>query len=345
MPLSPSDGHSRRLLPSLTRLAACALLALGLGLPAASADAPPPLPGAERPAFQNALDLWLQDDEAQALPALAELAERGNAAARLLLAQIDKIPSLQGPYLAQMPRAERIALLRAPGGLSGRSWIAEIEDVAVADAWRALHWPDAGPELMARFDALGEPRAARTTMVVLAAREHEGLRDLPLDEADPELLYLLWRSAGPERRAEIAARVPAGHPQRQLMGEATDARDLDRWLHQSAAAAPLVALCNTLCPEDGEAGTCLGAAYQALGSHDALLTIGTPSEALIDQDRFLASPRGQASVMRRILLGTTMRGRRLMLARVEGQSACLAAGLSAEADRHRRVIPGVTPRP
>ena len=85
------------------------------------------------------------------------------------------------------------------------------------------------------------------------------------------------------------------------------------------------------------------------GEHPAPLEegqrLGSPAEALIDQDTFLHSPRGQASVMRRILLGTTMRGRRLMLNRIEGQSSCLAAALAQEAERYRRVIPGLAPRP
>lgn len=321
-------------LRALRRVLAGLALALAL-IGAAAASDPPRLPGADDPAFVSALALWLSDDEATALPALADLAAGGNVAARLLLGQIDKTPALQGPFLAQLPRAARIALLRAPGGMSGRSWFDALRGTPLAEAWSALRQPGGGPELIARFEALGEARAARQAMVVLAAREHPGLGAVDPATVPADLLYLLWRNAGPERRAAIAAMVPADNPEWQLMGQVMDARSVDRWLAASAAASPLAALCRAVCPESPE--PCLSAGYGALASHDALLTLGSPAEALVPQEAFLASPRGRATVLRRMLLSSSMRARRAMLDRVGGQSQCLGAALLAEADRYRRV--------
>ena len=55
------------------------------------------LAGQDDPRFVGALDLWLADDEAEALPALAALAAQGNRAAQVLLALIDANLPYQGP--------------------------------------------------------------------------------------------------------------------------------------------------------------------------------------------------------------------------------------------------------
>ncbi len=318
------------------------LLALALVQGPAAADTPGAsnsVPGAGAPAFVAALAAWLADDEAQPLSELAALAQSGNAAARLLLSQIDRTPALQGPFLAHTARAERIALLRMPGGLSGRNWLDSIDGLPLADALRDLRRIDADATLIDTFTALDEPRAAREAMTTLAARESPSLAGLAPESTDVDLLYLLWRGADPQRRAQIAALVPPGHPQRQLMGESVDARDLDRWLAQAAAAAPLETLCAARCPE--ALAACRTAAYRALDSHNALLTLGTPAETLVAQQAFLASPRGQSSMLRRILLSVPMRGRRAMLARVADVSACLGTELTAEVARYRRPVPRV----
>lgn len=308
------------------------MLALLPGLPL-SAQAP--LPGAQAPGLQAALADWLADDEGAALPALATLVHEGNTAARLLLARIDTTPALQGPVLSRLDRAGRVALMRAPGGLSGQNWLGLIEGNPLADLWRLTRQVEAPPSVIAGFAALGETRAARFALVALAAREHPGLQDLDPATLDPEMLYLLWRGADPAQRDQIAALVPADHPQRALMGQPADPLALDLWLASSPAAAPLAVLCDARCPAQA-VPACRSAAMHALDSHDALLTLGSPVEALVPQATFLASPRGQASTLRRILLAVPMRGRRAMVAQVTQHSACLGEALQAESLRHHQ---------
>ncbi|PTX05385.1 hypothetical protein [Pararhodobacter aggregans] len=330
-----------RPLRPLARLLAGAALALTLAAGLNDAAATTPVPGAEAEAFVAARDAWLADDEGTALPALATLAAEGNAAARVLLGQIDKMPALQGPYLAHLPRAQRIALLRAPGGMSGRSWLAEEAGHPLVAAWIALRTPGGGPDLITRFEALDEPRAAREALVTLAAREHPDLTTVDPAAVDGDLLYLLWRAADAPHRAAIADLVPVGSAQWQMMGEVMDTPALERWLMASTAAEPLLSLCRALCDDD-QMAACLGAAYGALGSHDALLTLGSPAESLIAQEEFLNSPRGRASTMRRILLASSMRARRAMLDRVSSEVSCLGDALRAEAQRYRPALPGVS---
>ena len=333
----------QRLHRAAARLACAFGVAALLISPRPAAASEPVIAGADAPALIAALDLWLDDAEDRALPEIATLAGDGNKAARLLLAVIDKTPSLQGPWLAYLSRSERIALLRQPGGLSGRSWFHALGNHPLGAAWQAIMLPDAGPEVVDTFVEFGEQRAAREALVVLTAREHPALDTIPLESVDPELLYLLWRGTNDDRRAALFDRVARDSPQRVLMGgRPEDARLLD-WLSQSEAGAPLVAVCAFHCTATRE--RCLGGAYAALASHNALLVLGSPVEALIPQDEFLASPRGRASVLRRILQTHDARGRRALIAQMRNHDACLADVLEAEAARYRYRRPGSTAGP
>lgn len=311
-----------------------------MALLAMPADAQPQLAGSNDSEFMTALDAWLADDDETALAALARLAQDDNTAARILLGLIDKSPALQGPYLAHLPRAQRLTLLRQPGGLSGRSWLDAVADHPLVATWRALWEVNATPDVVVRFHALGEGRAAREAMITLAMRNHAALRQIDPEQADPDLLYLLWRARDDQGRRTIENMIPPTHPQRTLIGQRLDARDVDRWLATSTAAAPIAALCRAACPSDGEE-TCRGTAYRALGSYSALMTMGTPSDALVDQATFLQSPRGLASVLRRMLLATDLRGRRAMLNYVEMHSSCLADALRRDHNRYLPRLPDV----
>lgn len=300
---------------------------------------PVAIPGADTPAFTEALALWLADDEEPALQAFSVLAHQGNQAAQILLGLIDKSPPLQGAWLASVPRSERIALMRAPGGLSGQSWLAGAADHPLAANWLALLSVDAGLPVVLRFRELGEARAAREALVVLAAREHPALRTVAPELLDPELTYLLWRTADPQRREMLLAHVAPDHPQRLMMGEERDPEALAHWLEQAPAAMAVSALCDSRCRDTG--ATCRIAAYQALASHRAVLVLGSPVEALISQEEFLRSPRGQASVLRRMLHSTDARGRGAMISQMRMQNACLAEVLTQERTRYHYRRPGV----
>jgi hypothetical protein len=326
-----------RFIRRLRGLGGAALLgAWLLPLPAAAAQAT--IPGADDRELTEAVEHWLHSDEDVGLIALADLAHDGNAAARLLLAIIDKTPALQGPWLAHLPREERIALLRQPGGLSGRSWLHELTDLPLGAAWLSLMDPNTGPEVVATLTELGEARAAREALVMLAAREHPGLRTLDPASIDPDLIFLLWRGADDDRRAELLEHVTAGGAQHALIEGTLDTDRLQHWLTGAGAGAPLDAICAHECPETR--ALCLSNAYRALASHNALLTLGSPLEALVPQERFLATPRGRESTLRRILQTHDARGRRALISQMREHDACLADVLEAEAARYRYRRPG-----
>ena len=135
--------------------------------------------GQDQVPFQSALTSWLDGDDEASVPELAALGAKDNRAAQILLALIDLAPPLQGPWLAALPRAERIALLRAPGGLSGRSWmIYAAEDTPLAQLWVLQPTPDADLGTARGFAAMGEARAARIMLDVLSRRQYRGFAAL-----------------------------------------------------------------------------------------------------------------------------------------------------------------------
>jgi hypothetical protein len=344
-----TDRRANRPRSSAARQMWAALLGVLFGvlhgiawLPAPARADTRPIAGAEAPGFLLARAAWLEDDEAGALSQLGELARQGNAAAQVLIGLIDKSPWLQGPWLAQLDRGERISLMRAPGGLSGRSWLTHAADEPLAATWLAILRPDGGPEVGAAFAAMNEHRAARDALATLAAREHPGLGSVWGDWMDLEMAFVLWPRADDALRARIDAAVPPDHPQRGLMGGVTLPGALDRWLAESPATAALRHLCASECPQSQN--PCRAAAYAALGSHIAVLTVGSPAETLIPQDEFLASPRGRSAILRRMLLTADARGRRALIQRAEAGDSCLGVRLALEELRYRPTVAGNAPR-
>lgn len=322
-------------------LVAAAVLALLIPMRPAAADHPPqPVPGAEAPAFVSARTAWLAGDEEAALPVLASLAQGGNQAARMLLALIDKSPEMQGPWLSARSRAERSALLRAPGGMSGTSWMrpAAAEGVGLAALWVELWSVDAAPDIALRFARAGEPRAAREALIVLAKRERGGFGRMAEDpDYPPALRFLAWvewsaTAEGAARAAAEAAAMHPGDPQRAQVGLEVEPAALEAWIAARPEAAPLAALCRAACPET--VGACTRAGLAALGGLPALTVLGSPARALIDPEEYDASPAGQSALMRRIQLTTGPRGRASLLARTRAIDACLGERLAQEFKRY-----------
>ncbi|MBZ0127841.1 MAG: hypothetical protein K8F59_01870 [Rhodobacteraceae bacterium] len=287
--------------------------------------------GIDAPDFRAALDLWLDDDEATALPALAGMAAEGNEAARLLVGLIDKSFPLQGPWLALRDKPERIALLRAAGGLSGRSWLRMV-DHDLARRWLAVLDQRADIAAALSLADLGEARALRVALVSLEARQVTGFDEFADDPRYPAALrYLIWqdwRKAG-RAVAPALADLHPGDGQRQMVQASVAADDLMDWLAITDMGQPLTALCRDACP-DSEA-TCRLAGYQAIGGYRRFAGLGSPAIMLIGEARFAASRRGQASVLRRALAYDLLTS--LRVDAIAGTDACFAGLLAAEGQR------------
>lgn len=305
-----------------TALAALFCAALSLMLSLAGASAPRAqeagaLAAAGMPAFAEPFADWLAGDEETALPRLAASAGQGNLAARLLLWQIALRPELQGPWLMRLPVAERLALLRGPGG---EAWLSADQAEAaggVVALLLAMERPGAGAALALDLAEAGEARAARIAVLRAAAR---GAPDLAEAAADPRFPSEMGALAG------RAPDLPEGHPARALSGAGPGEAALRLWLASAPEAAPLARLCTASCPVE-EVAPCLEQALEALGRVEGLWRLGPPAEALIDGAEFAASARGEIVLLRQMLLA--VRGSEGRLRQIGSRSACLRDALSA----------------
>ncbi len=134
-----------------------------LGLVFASSSA---VQGAE---MSEAVTSWLNGDDAAALPALARDASGGDVAAQLLLGQIDRDTIAAGfsDYVLGLTRAERAALLRAPGASRSVNWLLALTDPTEATLGHAVFWYEAHLDLIESAILLqieGENAAAEYTL-------------------------------------------------------------------------------------------------------------------------------------------------------------------------------------
>jgi hypothetical protein len=298
------------------------------------------LAGENDPRFRAAFEVWLADYDEAALPALAALARDGNRAAQVLLALSDVITPLQGPWLAGLPRAERIALMRQPGGLSGRSWMeAAAVDTPLAAAWLSL-WRGADRDEVAlarAFAAMGEQRAVSEALIAMSLSDRRGVAVLADDPVyPPSLRFLIWRewAGDPVNELRIArevAALPPGDPQIMVVtGERPGPVERATWLAESAPAAPLRAFCDFVCPDSR--ASCLDAAYALHGNNAEIDGFGSPVESLISSARWAMTPRGRGMVLRRTLpTKPVLRSR--VLGEIAGRDACFGAALAGEASR------------
>ena len=306
------------------------------------------LRGQNDPRFQSALALWLSDDEETALPELAALAAGGNRAAQVLLAQIDVTPSFQGPWLAGLSRSERNAMLRAPGGLSGRIWMqAAAEDTPLAQLWLVQQTPAVTAETALAFAAMGEHGAARKILWNLSRQNYRGFAALADDpHYPPDMRYLIWRewADDPATRARAEAEIAAlhpGDPQRaHFDSRPIDPGAFDDWLASASLAAVVREPCEAMCPDSvrscTRAGFELSSSYSGavtvfVSGHNGLLLSGSPSETIVAPELWNASPRGRAALARDPYLRS--REAEGIMARLAAVDACFAATLAEEAAR------------
>lgn len=258
------------------------LLALGLGS-VNQAQADP---------TDQALSQWLAGQEESALTVLSRQAHGGQARAQLALGLIDADPLYHGPWLMAQDRRTRIALLRQPGGISGRSWLRDLAHGS-APLWLSAWDGDATADILADFLKLGEDRAALAVALRLANRQKRGFDGLALAADSPVWLRLLAardRVAAGQGEMSIPKDLSPGDPtfHHFLGGPLPDAPVLANWLGRDALAAPIRSYCAELCTDQAPV-TCHLGLFAAIGGFPALARVRSPSPDLIAEDRFAAS--------------------------------------------------------
>lgn len=283
--------------------------------------------------FQATMTLWLQDNEDVALPELARLTRNGNEQALLLLAMIDKTIELQGPWLALLSRSDRKTLMRAPGGISGKSWLKTLPKSIFAKNWLDVLSVKSDVQTALIFAEIGEHRAARQSLMFLEARQGSGFASISQDPGYPrEMLYLVWRQWRFEggKDAQIRAGLAQLHPgdqQRRMMGQRPAVAATEDWLATAETALPLRSLCQSLCL--ASVNSCSRSALRAVGGYQRLMTFGSPVAALISDAEFATSQRAHMTIIRAALLATQLTPRRLN--QIASIDACFASAVDDEA--------------
>ncbi len=289
-----------------------------------------PAAGADTP-LQRAVTLWLDGDDARALPMLAELAADGNINARLLLGRIETSDLGPSPYRQSLGPAQSRALFRQKDWSAfGRSWLTVEAGAgnALAQALLRAKRPEPDPGLIAQLNALGEHQATDYPTRIVALYGDEGMRrallaeDHLMQDLKPYLTYLTIK---PEPRGDGLAAL------RHIQPEPVDAQsdqalgmagllalglgygeisldnpwrpEVENWLMTAEATRPIAGLCDEHCSD--EAPACAFAFLALLGGYYEVIRIDSPLESVIPQQQFLDSPRARLMALRRAALART----------------------------------------
>jgi len=317
------------------------------------------LAGADDPALQAAIKIWLQDNDEDSLPVFATLADEGNIAARLLLSRIEVTDQAPSDYLIGLSRKQRVALFRSNSGkgLFRPTWLkteAEAGNQTAAllldsantmvnlDAIRALYdigEPEAAYDLIREVAGNGSAQQKQELASILSRNDEllpylRALRD-PLAGLTPGYTALQWSLAGdelqgPESDTRAAAYfVEYGYQTGVQTSDFDRANyyftDLAEWIESAPATAPIARLCRRYCSEDTR--NCAITVFGLAGGYFKSIKFDSPMETLIDQSRYLASDRAVGMMLRRVAFARPAgAGDKLLISDSELQSsnACLA---------------------
>ena len=276
--------------------------------------------------FEEAVQLWLLDDDERSLPALAKLAQNGDAKARILLSRIETQDFGPSAFRRELSVEEQRELFRPEKvGKFHRNWL-WIEADRGHQLAKLLHdakKPDVQPELIKALIAAGEPEASYhpTRMLALyGAREVKQAyleEDIILPQLRPYMRYLTGKSEQvgdgievlrhitgqaietPDAEDEAMARLLA-------LGEGWWASIADEnrhfnavsnWVLSNPATLPISDICYANCA--GEERKCAMGLFAMTGGYFEAIRLDSPVENYISQVEFLNSDRARGMTLRR----------------------------------------------
>lgn len=283
-----------------------------------------PVSGSDRHEFRAAVESWLDGDDLVALEALASLSQDGNPAAQILLSGIAARGSLHSHVTSDLSRADRIALLRVPGGLSGKSWltVAENTEPLATALLQVTQIGEKAPAISALI-SLGETQdaliAAQSMLLQGKADELidvlEGMdADLP-PEADVILLWALFQAASEDsgrymgsarvgtrvlddQRFEASEMVWVPPTPTGILEDSDRRDDVIRLGPQIESWTPVRNFCDRHCSEG--TSTCTGVGV-ALLSAVGPFPMRSPRMSIISNEDYWKSARVDADLARNII--------------------------------------------
>lgn len=319
MPQCYQEGEYLLKLLSLFLVAACSLFLVKPGRAEVSS-----ISGSDVPEFTVAVESWLNGDDLAALNALASLSRDGNAAAQILLAGTATRGHFHTHVTSQLERAERVALLRIPGGLSGKSWLTEAENTEpLATALlQVTRIGDKAPAISALIEFGETEEALLAAQSMLYQGEATALIEvlqgmdakLP-PEADVLLLWALFQSESENSGRYVgSARIASrgfGNDSLELSEmawvpptpveilEDTERRnDVTRLSDQVISWTPLNRFCDQHCPSS--AGSCKAVGASMLSAVGPF-AMRSPRMSMIANDIYWNSARVEADLARSII--------------------------------------------
>ena len=300
------------------------------------------LAGSDDPALLSAIEVWLQDNDEESLPVIADLAGEGNIAARLLVAQIENTDRAPSKFVSELSRKERVELFRSTSGkgVFRPSWL-KIEMQAgnqIAAALLKAPALEVNIEAIKFLYALGEPEATYDLVRQVAGNgtkdEKQELSEfLPqTSELAPYLRALQTPVAGFTPGIAALQQIMGGVDYQQLedtlQGPEKDTSaaaifvefgyqngvqsvDFDRGnsyyfdLASWIESAPVTVPIATLCHrfcENNSVHSCAITAFGLVGGYYKAIRFDSPMESLIDQSSFASSDRAAGMLLRRISL-------------------------------------------
>lgn len=149
------------------------------------------------PQLQAAIEAWLADDDARALPALSALAASGDAQAAVMLGRIERMtpPAAESEWLAGLDASARASIF-APTGTPFLETLAEGGD-ALAQMLIEADTPEASVETAHTLHAFGEIERARfLAWTMLEAGKLGEVVTMPQEEPLYRDLDWLWWMRG-----------------------------------------------------------------------------------------------------------------------------------------------------
>jgi hypothetical protein len=321
------------------------------------------LKGADDPVLQASVELWLEDNDLDSLPAFAALAAEGNIAARLLLSRIEVTDQGPSDFVYGLSRKERVELFRsnAGSGLFRPTWLKSEKAEGNQFAAMLLESTNTVVDIDTIRDLydVGEPEAAYDLIREAAGsgsvQQKQELADfLPQDsELMPYLRALQDPLAGftpghmalkmsidgnefdgPQADTSAAAYFVEYGYQTGVQATNFDQTNfyydhLASSIESAPVTAPIAALCSRFC--GAETRDCAVTVFGVVGGYYKAIRFDSPIEALIEQSRYVTSERAIGMVLRRVSFARSAgAGKKLLISdnELQAKSTCLAEAVA-----------------
>ena len=318
--------------------------------------------GSDNTRFKQAVTTWLNNNDEQSLPLLAELAMDGNIAARLFLSRIERTERVPSHFVSGLSQEKQQALFRSPQrqGAFNLTWLQVEENLgnplAIALSRSGLSYVDL--ETIKTLRSYGEIQA--TDHLVRSASFHgdDEVRNKLLNGlAFDDLLPFVRNQIRPEKKygyglqalkkisatttpfsvhlddlqphdKEAVLYLALGNPYGELSEVNPWRAPIENWLQNYAAVKPIHNICSQQCPH--EVNSCAVGVFGLTGGYYEAIKLKTPLESIVTQSAYLNSNRAQQQTIRHAALRRAEDGGELVtLADLSKTSQCLADLVSA----------------